>query len=171
MSKDIVRFKDVMLQVDIMNDERCRVVKLSVRISDQVYSFRMGLRLGLATCLLKMFALEFFIVKSHALRIPTQQITHNRDSIYIATRKTYNIYILKFHIYHNAIKGPHFYDWERAAAKEIIRLFDSSTGKLIHMLGIPKGRQATYFNPRCRIKMKNGELQYRVRGTAGGDKI
>ena len=38
------------------------------------------------------------------------------------------------------------------------------------MLGIPKGRQATYFNPRCRIKMKNGELQYRVRGTAG-DKI
>ena len=63
MSKDIVRFKDVMLQVDIMNDERCRVVKLSVRISDQVYSFRIGLRLGLATCLLKMFALEIFIVK------------------------------------------------------------------------------------------------------------
>jgi hypothetical protein len=74
-------------------------------------------------------------------------------------------------VYHNAIKGPHRDEWERAAAEEIIRLFDSSTGKLIHMRDIPKGRRATYYNPRCRIKMKNGELQYRVRGTAGGDKI
>ena len=74
-------------------------------------------------------------------------------------------------VYHNAIKGLNKDAWEKAAAEEIIRLLDSLTGRLIHIRDIPKGRKATYYNPRCRIKMKEGELQYRVRGTAGGDQI
>ena len=74
-------------------------------------------------------------------------------------------------VYHNAIQGPNKEQWERAGGEEIIRLFESLTGRLIRINDIPKGRKATYYNPRCRIKMKNGELQYRVRGTAGGDRV
>jgi hypothetical protein len=74
-------------------------------------------------------------------------------------------------IYHNAVQGPNRDQWERAGGEEIIRLFESLTGRLIRIGDIPRGRKATYYNPRCRIKMKNGELQYRVRGTAGGDRV
>jgi hypothetical protein len=61
-------------------------------------------------------------------------------------------------VFQNAIKGPNKEHWERACGEEIIRLFDSATGRLIRITDIPKGRTATYYNPRCRIKMKNGAL-------------
>lgn len=74
-------------------------------------------------------------------------------------------------VYQNAIQGPNKEHWERAGGEEIIRLFDSKTGRLIRITDMPKGRTATYYNPRCRIKMKNGALQFRVRGTIGGNLI
>jgi hypothetical protein len=74
-------------------------------------------------------------------------------------------------VYHNAIKGPNKEQWERAGGEEIARLFDSGTGHLIHLSDIPRGRKATYYNPRCRIKLKSDGPQFRVRGTAGGDRV
>ena len=74
-------------------------------------------------------------------------------------------------VYHRAKAGPNGHIWEAAAGTEITKLIDSKTGRWIHVTDIPKGRKAAYYNPRCRTKIKNGELVYRVRGTIGGDKV
>jgi len=74
-------------------------------------------------------------------------------------------------VYHKAKAGPDGAIWEKAAGKEIMKLIQSKTGRWIKFCDIPRGRKAAYYNPRCRIKMKDGQLQHRVRGTIGGDKI
>ena len=74
-------------------------------------------------------------------------------------------------VYHRAKAGPNGALWETAAGQEIIRLIESLTGRWIRLANIPKNRKIAYYNPRCRTKIKNGELQYRVRGTIGGDQV
>ena len=74
-------------------------------------------------------------------------------------------------IYTNAVKGPDKEIWEQAGGDEIIRLVDSHTGKFILVSQMIKGRTATYYNPRCSSKIKNGTMKHRVRGTAGGDRV
>ena len=48
-------------------------------------------------------------------------------------------------VYNNAILGPNKEQWERAGGQEIIRLFESHTGRLIRVGDIPKGRVATNY--------------------------
>ena len=74
-------------------------------------------------------------------------------------------------VYHRAKNGPDGAIWEKAGGTEIIKLITSDTGRWIRFKDIPPGRRAAYYNPRCRIKMKQGKLQHRVRGTIGGDKV
>ena len=40
-----------------------------------------------------------------------------------------------------------------------------------HRQEVPEGANVTYYNPQVKVKTRNGELLYRVRGTAGGDRI
>jgi hypothetical protein len=74
-------------------------------------------------------------------------------------------------VYQRAKDGPDGAIWETAAGKEIIKLITSKTGRWIRFRDIPPGRKAAYYNPRCRTKIKMGELEHRVRGTIGGDQI
>ena len=74
-------------------------------------------------------------------------------------------------VYQRAKAGPDGAIWEAAAGKEIIKLITSKTGRWIRFRDIPPGRKAAYYNPRCRTKIKMGELDHRVRGTIGGDQI
>ena len=71
----------------------------------------------------------------------------------------------------SALKGPDKAIWEKAHGEEIIRLIDSKTGRFIHRHDMPADRKAAYYNPQLKIKIKNGVLQYRVRGTIGGDQV
>ena len=61
--------------------------------------------------------------------------------------------------------------WLEKHGEEIIRLFESKTIKIIHWYNLPTGKKAAYYNPQVRTKMKDGELQRRVRGTIGGDQV
>ena len=61
--------------------------------------------------------------------------------------------------------------WLQKHGEEITRLFESETIKLIYWNQLPAGKKAAYYNPQVRTKIKDGELQYRVRGTIGGDQI
>jgi hypothetical protein len=73
--------------------------------------------------------------------------------------------------YGSAIHGPDAEKWLLAAAEEFDRLVDSETGKFISHDSLPRGRTAAYYNPQMRTKEKNGNIEYRVRGTIGGDKV
>ena len=73
-----------------------------------------------------------------------------------------------------ALNGPHREDWLLAADKEIRKLITTTqTMRPILKSDIPVERRKdiTYYNPVCREKMKDGQLQRRVRGTIGGDRI
>ena len=71
----------------------------------------------------------------------------------------------------SALRGPDRHLWEIAHGEEIIRLIESKTGMFIHRRDMPSDRKAAYYNPQLKIKLKNGVLQYRVRGTIGGDQV
>ena len=71
----------------------------------------------------------------------------------------------------SALKGPDAAKWLKAHGEEIIRLLESGTGRFIQRSDMPTDRKAAYYNPQLKIKLKNGVLQYRVRGTIGGDQI
>jgi hypothetical protein len=75
--------------------------------------------------------------------------------------------------YSSAIRGPDaiLAKWLQAAHEEIDRLLDRNTIKFISHNSLPRGRTAAYYNPQVRTKEKNGVLEYRVRGTIGGDKV
>jgi hypothetical protein len=60
--------------------------------------------------------------------------------------------------------------WQSAAHAEFVRLFEVRKNcHWIRRSQIPSGRIASYYNPRCKIKVKNGTSDYRVRGTYGGN--
>ena len=72
----------------------------------------------------------------------------------------------------SSLKGPDKLLWEKAHGEEIVRLIESKTGRFIHRHEMPADRQASYYNPQCKIKIKSdGSIQRRVRGTIGGDKV
>ena len=72
----------------------------------------------------------------------------------------------------SSLKGPDKLLWEKAHGEEIVRLIESETGRFIQRHEMPKDRQASYYNPQCKIKIKpDGTIQRRVRGTIGGDKV
>eukprot|EP01034_Spumella_vulgaris_P028005 gene28005-34797_t len=70
-----------------------------------------------------------------------------------------------------AKKGPNKQRWEIAEAEEIRRLVASGTIRFIHFSDKPADRTAAYYNPQVKVKIKEGEEIFRVRGTIGGDKV
>ena len=76
--------------------------------------------------------------------------------------------------YQRAIRGPERENWVQAEGQEISRLLESDTICPIHSSQQPPDRRSdtTYYNPQTKEKI-NDQMQktYRIRGTAGGDKI
>ena len=70
--------------------------------------------------------------------------------------------------------GPRAGYWKLAQREEFMRLFDSNTILPIHRRDIPKGEIVTYYNEQAKEKLKvvtpNTFVEYRVRGTYGGNK-
>ena len=58
-----------------------------------------------------------------------------------------------------------------AHGEETVRFIDSKTGRLIFLYKRPPDRKAAYYNPKLKIKHTPEGVQYRVRGTFGGDQI
>jgi hypothetical protein len=74
--------------------------------------------------------------------------------------------------YRTAIRSAHGSAWERAAVTELNRLLSSGTGRFIAHDAMPRNRRAAYYNPVLKIKTKpNGMIEFRVRGTIGGNLI
>ena len=71
----------------------------------------------------------------------------------------------------SALRGPEREKWITAHGEEIVRLIESKTGIFIHRSAMPRDRKAAYYNPQLKIKVKSGVIQYRVRGTIGGDQV
>jgi hypothetical protein len=74
--------------------------------------------------------------------------------------------------YQSAMAGPDKGKWEIAGGDEITRLIESLTAIPIHKTKIPshKWRDIVYYNPVARQNLsKDGKIEYRVRGTAGGN--
>jgi hypothetical protein len=76
--------------------------------------------------------------------------------------------------YSSAKRGPDRLAWERAEAEEIIRLILTGTIFPIPHSLVPKDRCTNnvivYYNPVVKQKRNdNGTIQFRVRGTAGGN--
>ena len=69
------------------------------------------------------------------------------------------------------LKGPDAIKWLKAHGEEIVRLLESKTGRFIQRSEMPFDRKAAYYNPQLKIKVKNGVICFRVRGTIGGDQI
>jgi hypothetical protein len=66
-------------------------------------------------------------------------------------------------------------NWERAEVEELVRLVKTTeTLQAIHRNDVPADRRkdVTYYNPQVKEKIDgNGNKVYRIRGTAGGDRI
>jgi hypothetical protein len=73
--------------------------------------------------------------------------------------------------YQSAMAGPDKHKWEIAGGDEITRLIESLTALPIHKSKIPnhKWRDIVYYNSVARQKLKDGKVEYRVRGKAGGN--
>jgi hypothetical protein len=71
----------------------------------------------------------------------------------------------------SALNSKEGHIWLAKHGEEIIRLFDSGTVELIHWNQIPADKRPAYYNPQVKTKIKDGQLQYRVRGTIGGNQI
>lgn len=76
--------------------------------------------------------------------------------------------------YRSAMKGPDAEAWQTADGVEISKLIDSGTIRAIqrHEQPTDRRRDTTYYNPQVKEKLDaDGNKQYRVRGTLGGDGI
>jgi hypothetical protein len=76
--------------------------------------------------------------------------------------------------YRTATHGPESADWHAAEAAEIDRLLDTTTMHAIHLHQQPSDRRGdtTYYNPKPKEKYDDEMNKvYRIRGTAGGDRI
>ena len=73
--------------------------------------------------------------------------------------------------YTSAMAGPNKPHWLTASADEIIKLIDTHTAFPTSHFSIPalKWKDIVYSNPVVKEKFKNNKIQFRVRGTAGGD--
>lgn len=78
--------------------------------------------------------------------------------------------------YETAIKGPDGARWEEGSTRELERLVtDTKTGEWIHLKEVPQGRTISYYNPQLSEKRRPeadfpGGIEYRVRGTYGGNR-
>jgi hypothetical protein len=74
---------------------------------------------------------------------------------------------------HRELKGSYSRYWNLADREEKIRLLDSNTLKPVKRKMIPRGETITYYNPQCKEKLATENetqfVEYRVRGTFGGD--
>jgi hypothetical protein len=69
-----------------------------------------------------------------------------------------------------ALNSEDTYHWNKAAIEEFDRLIsDTNTMHFIAPSSKPTGRVASYYNPQCEKKIKDGNIVYRVRGTVGGN--
>ena len=76
--------------------------------------------------------------------------------------------------YKNAKLGTDALHWLLAESEEFTRLFTSKTLRPIHAQDqpIPRRADTTYYNPKTKQKRDpSGNITYRIRGTAGGDRI
>ena len=73
--------------------------------------------------------------------------------------------------YRSAIAGKDSSIWLKEHGIEISRLIDTETINPIYWNKLPQDKKPAYYNPQVRTKVKDGILQYRVRGTIGGDRI
>jgi len=74
--------------------------------------------------------------------------------------------------YAEAMSGPYREQFEKAHSEEFIRLIETwQAMKFVPASTKPHNTKATYYSPQVKIKMTNGELQFRVRGTVGGDRV
>ena len=73
--------------------------------------------------------------------------------------------------YASAKSGPNRDHWEQAEIEEFDRLVASGTITFIPWSELPAGRTAAYYNPQVKMKIKEGKLVYRIRGTIGGDRV
>ncbi len=76
--------------------------------------------------------------------------------------------------YCSAKNGPDRLSWERAEADKLIRLLDSESIVPIHYSDIPEKHlgDIVYYNPVVKQKRNDdGSTKFRVRGTAGEDRL
>ena len=74
--------------------------------------------------------------------------------------------------YSDVLLGPDAALWRFEGDEEIRRLISwSKTMLAIKHTEVPSHKKAAYYNPQCKIKVKEGVTVRRVRGTIGGDKI
>lgn len=74
--------------------------------------------------------------------------------------------------YRHAMAGPDREHWIRAHSEEFVRLVETTQCmRFVPFSAKPANETATYYNPQVKLKMKNGQLDYRVRGTVGGDRV
>ena len=75
--------------------------------------------------------------------------------------------------YSSAMSGPNREHWQQAEFEELVRLVETKTLRAIHPHDQPSDRvgDTTYYSPQVKEKMKDGVKMYRIRGTAGGDRI
>ena len=75
--------------------------------------------------------------------------------------------------YKTAMAGQDRAQWEDAHSIEIRRLLNTGTNKPIHPHEQPadRRRDTTYYNPQVKVKLKEGHIHRRVRGTIGGNRI
>lgn len=68
--------------------------------------------------------------------------------------------------------GQNAETWHDAMHDELVKLIDVRDNmEFEHISAKPAHKTATYFNPQCFEKFKNGKWTERVRGTVGGDRI
>lgn len=73
--------------------------------------------------------------------------------------------------YGKAVRGPEGKLWEQGQAEEWDRLVNTDTVFFRPASALPPGRKASYHNPQPKKKVRvNGEVEYRIRGTYGGDR-
>jgi hypothetical protein len=76
--------------------------------------------------------------------------------------------------YGSAKKGPNAASWSKTEGEEISRLIDSNTIRSIRPTEQPAERikDTTYYSPQVKEKFsEDGTKTFRVRGTAGGDRV
>jgi len=72
--------------------------------------------------------------------------------------------------YRTAMKGPQSEKWKIASSEEFIRLIETTnTMEFVHHNVKPVKKLASFYNPQIKVKVKNGEEVFRVRGTYGGN--
>ena len=104
-------------------------------------------------------------------RITRQQTARQRATAYGALNLSTDGSPLT---YSKAKSGPDAERWMQAESEEFDRLIFSQTIRPINLIDQPtdRRRDTTYFNPQTKQKTDTtGNTTYRIRGTAGGDRI